>query len=228
MRRLVCAAALLLIGCEARAGALAFPAPGFFMEYRVEAFSEGRRSEERFTLRVEEDLGGERRLLSLSVDSGAVYRAVYSAGPGEAGPFALSRFERVESREEGRWQVLAPEELELLRTLAGMQDRLAAGRAEADSTLRVGGRDWSAQRFALTDSSESTQRSASVTLTRRIVSRGRAWITTALPFGGWLRFEEERVARKVSEIGGRRYVGEPETNREVWTLVAVGAVTPNK
>lgn len=228
MRRLAGAAALLLIGCEARAGAVAFPAPGFFMEYRVEAFSEGRRSEERFTLRVEQDLGDERRLLSLSVDSGAAYRAVYLTEPGEAGPFALSRFERVEGREEGKWQALVPDELELLRALAGMQARLVAGHAEADSTLSVGGRDWPAQCFALADSSESTQRSASVTLTRRIVSHGRAWITTALPFGGWLRFEEEREARKVSEIGGRRYVSEPETSREVWTLVAVGTVAPNK
>lgn len=221
MWRQAAAAALLIIGFEARAEGAAFPAPGFFMEYRVEAFSEGRRSEERFRLAVAEDLGGERRLLTLTVDSGTSYRAVYLAGPGEAGPFALSRFESVESRENGRWQPLVPDEIDLLSTLAGMQARIVAGHAETDSTLSIGGRAYAAQRFALADSSESTQRSASVTLTRRIVSRGQAWICPALPFGGWLRFEEEREARKVSEIGGRRYVGEPEMSREVWTLVAV-------
>jgi len=228
MRRLAGAAALLLISLEARVGTAGFPTPGFFMEFRVEAFSEGRRREERFRLLVAEDLGGERRLLTLTVDGGAAYRAVYLSGPGEAGPFARARFERVESRENGHWQPLALDEIELLTTLTGMQERLAAGRAEADSTFSIGGRQWPAQRYALADSSESTQRSASVALTRQIVSRGRAWVCAALPFGGWVRFEEERTARKVSEFGGRRYVSAPETSREVWTLVGVGERAANK
>ena len=202
--------------------------PGFFMEYRVESFSEGRRSEERFRLVVREDLGADRRLLELSLDSGGAYRAVYQTAAGAAGPFALERFERVEGREDGKWQSLVPADIELLAQLAEMQDRVERSQPVADSTLTLAGRAWHARRYALADSSEAVQRSASVTLTRQVLAQGTAWVADDLPFGGWLRFEEQRRARKISEIGGRRYVGAEETSRELWTLVALSAAAPNK
>ena len=202
--------------------------PGFFMEYRVESFSEGRRSVEHFRLVVREDLGADRRLLELSLDSGGAYRAVYLAGAAAAGPFALERFERVEGWQDDRWQPLVPADIELLTQLAEMQGRIERSRSMADSTLTVDDRAWSARRYALADSSASVQRSASVTLTRQVLAQGAAWVTADLPFGGWLRFEEERRARKISEIGGRRYVGAEATSRELWTLVALSPVAPNK
>ena len=222
--------ALLFLGLiDARRSEASGPLPpGFFMEYRVESFSEGRRSEERFRLVVREDLGADRRLLELSLDSGSAYRAVYQAAAGAAGPFAVERFERVEGLQDGQWQPLVPTEIELLTLLADMQDRIEHGQAEADSSVSVGGRAWRAQRYSLTDSSATVQRSASVTLTRQVLAHGTAWVAADLPFGGWLRFEEERQARKISEFGGRRFIGELETSRELWTLVALSPAASNK
>jgi hypothetical protein len=222
--------ALLVLGFGvARRSAAADPLPpGFFMEYRVESFSDGRRSEERFRLLVREDLGGGRKRLELSLGGGSSYRAVYQAAPGTAGPFAVARFERVEGLTDGAWQPLVPADIELLALLAEMQDRLERSRTGADSVITVGGRPWPAQHHALADSSETVQRSASVTLTRQVRTTGAAWVTSALPFGGWLRYEEQRSARKVSEIGGRRFVGAEELSSEHWSLVDLGTAAPNK
>jgi hypothetical protein len=222
-------ASLLLSLIDARRSeAVSLLPPGFFMEYRVESFSEGRRSEERFRLLVREDLGADRRLLELSLNSGSTYRAVYQTAPGPAGPFAAERFERVEGREDGQWQPLVPADIELLALLSAMQERIERSHPVADSSLTVGGQAWRAQGHALADTSETVQRSASVTLTRQVLAQGRAWVAPELPFGGWLLYEEERRARKISELGGRRFVGEEETSRELWTLVDLGPATPNK
>ncbi len=121
-----------------------------------------------------------------------------------------------------------PADIELLTLLAEMQGRIERSRPVADSSLTVGGHAWRAQRHALADTSETVQQSASVTLTRQVLAQGTAWVAAELPFGGWLRYEEERRARKISELGGRRFVGEEETSRELWTLVDLGPATPNK
>lgn len=207
----------------------AFLEPGFFMEYRVETEADGRRSEERFRVEVSEDLGAGRRLLALAVGGQPSYRATYRSDDSlQAGTFAPERFERIEGLEDGRWLPLALGDVELLATLRDMEERLAAGTAKADSSVSLGGRGWEAEGYALADSAETVQESASVTLRVSRRTLGDAWIIPALPLGGWLRYDAATEARKVSEIGGRRFVGEPERSRERWTLVALGLPGGNK
>ncbi len=139
---------------------------------------------------------------------------------------------RVELREGGQLQeenfrldvleALDSSSLSLLADLDRMQSQLADATVVGDSLFFIGDTEWAARSYTLSDSSSSVQRSESVTLIRITSSRGRAWIGAELPFGGWLRYEEERRTRKISEFAGRRFEGEEAVSRELWTLVATG------
>ena len=148
--------------------------------------------------------------------------AVADAGDG------AERFERMEGLQDGEWLPLATDDVEMFDALRAMEASLAGGAASSDSTVTLGGRDWTAQRYALADSSTTVQESASVTLRTERRTQGVAWMIPELPFGGWLRYEALTEARKVSEVGGRRFAGDPEASRETWTLVELGLPPNNK
>jgi hypothetical protein len=197
-------------------------APGLFMEYRVELREGGQLSEESFRLDVLDDLGEGAWRLELRIGDGDRYRCEY-ATKGGAGSFAPERFSRVSHRVDEFWEELDAGSLSLLADLDRMQSQLDRATATGDSLFSIDGVEWPARSYVLSDSSSSVQRSESVTLSRITQSRGRAWISAELPFGGWLRYDEEHRTRKISEFGGRRFEGEEAVSRELWTLVAIGA-----
>ena len=232
MRRTAVVAACLGLaaGFIARTGsASALLEPGFFMAYRVETVSAGQRAEQRFRVEVTDDRGGGRRGVLLSIDGAPSYRAVYQTDDDEPmGVFDAERFEQMEGLQDGEWLPLATDDVEMFDALRAMEASLAGGAASSDSTVTLGGRDWTAQRYALADSSTTVQESASVTLRTERRTQGVAWMIPELPFGGWLRYEALTEARKVSEVGGRRFAGDPEASRETWTLVELGLPPNNK
>lgn len=193
------------------------------MDYAVEVLEEGRRSEESFRLEVIGAPAPGRWELELRVGDGQRYRCRY-AGDGYATPLAPERFLGAEVEEQGRWRPVDPASLELLDTLRAMQQRIRSSDAGADSLFALAGDVWPARAHALADSSVSEQSSESVKLTWITVSAGEAWVSEALPFGGWLRYEEHRRARKVSEFAGRRFEGAEAESRELWTLQDLGVI----
>ncbi len=195
--------------------------PGLFLEYRVELREGGQLQEENFRLDVLEALGEDTWHLELRIGSGDRYRCDYSAN-GDSSTFAPERFSRMSHHLDGRWEALDSSSLSLLADLDRMQSQLADATVVGDSLFFIGDTEWAARSYTLSDSSSSVQRSESVTLSRITSSRGRAWIGAELPFGGWLRYEEERRTRKISEFAGRRFEGEEAVSRELWTLVATG------
>ena len=212
----------LLSSTTARIGGASAPlSPGLFLEYKVELFEGGRRSEDGFRLVVDDSLGSGHWRLDLTTGGGDRYRCLYAEG-GDASPFARERFTDLLREEEEGWILLDTGALELLDGLAAMQGRLDGSEATGDSLFVLGGRGWPAAVHALSDSSEVVQRSESVAITKRTVSQGRAWVSPELPFGGWLRYDETRGTVKISEFGGRRFEGEESRSRELWTLVDFG------
>ncbi len=214
--------ALSFMTIMTRPGSATAPlAPGLFMEYRVELREGGQLGEESFRLDVLDALADDTWRLELRIGNGDRYRCDYSA-TGVSGTFAPERFSRMSHHLDGRWEVLNPSSLSLLADLDRMQSQLADATVEGDTLISIGQAEWAARSYILNDSSTSVQRSESVTLSRVTMSSGRAWICADLPFGGWLRYEEERRTRKISEFAGRRFQGEEAVSQELWTLVATG------
>ncbi len=215
-------ASTLLLTTTVRIGSATAPlSPGLFLEYKVELFEGGRRTEDGFRVAVIDSLGAGHWRLELSTGGGERYRCLYTEG-GESSPFARERFADVLREEEEGWTLLDASALDLLDDLAAMQERLESGEAMGDTLFVLGGRDWEGRGLALADSSEAVQRSESVTITKRTVSRGRAWVCPDLPFGGWLCYDESRGTVKISEFGGRRFEGPESRSRELWSLVEIG------
>jgi len=193
---------------------------GLSLSYRMEMLSEGRRSEERLRLTVLESIGPEQWLLELSLDEvDARYRARYRSG-GSASAFADSRFDRVESW-DGAWRPIDSDELDFLASLRDMEGRVGGRTFEAESTLTVGSGELVCRRFTFADSSVSVQEGESVTLRTRLHVRGVVWLCDELPFGGWVRYHEDRRAQKTSEFAGRSFAGNEERSRETWTLESI-------
>ena len=210
----------MMMASWARPGGCSIPLePGLFLAYRMELISDGQRREESLTLSVEETAaaGGPLRV-ELSLGGGEFrYRVLYD--PAGDGPvFAASRFTSVEAWEDG-WVLKPRGEVELLATLQAVEARAALGEAIADSVISVGNIDLACTAKSFVDSSESVQSGETVTI--RIVERlrGRLYRSDEIPFGGWVRYEEERSARKLTEFSGRSFVGDESHTRETWTLV---------
>ncbi len=219
---LLLAVAFSLLTTSTRPGGAVTPlAPGLFMEYRVELREGGQLSEESFRLDVVEALDDGFWQLELTVGEKDRYRCTYT-NAGQAALFSSDRFSQVSHEVAGLWEPMDASSLSLLADMDRMQSMLAAATTEGDSLFTVGGEQWPARIYVLSDSSTSVQRSESVALSRITLSRGRAWICPELPFGGWLSYKEERRTRKISEFGGRRFEGEEAVSLELWTLVNVG------
>jgi len=194
--------------------------PGLFLDYRLEVLSEGQRSEDRLRLEVgdQPSPGRWRVMLRLGEGADAVrYRALYDETlPG--GPFAEARFDSVAEWHENGWRSVPAGDLALVDDLREVCNRLSGLAAEAESLFVVSGRELASRRVAFRDTLESVQAGETVTLRTVTVRSGEAWTSGAVPFGGWLRYREERRARKVSEMGGRRFEGAEETTVETWVL----------
>jgi hypothetical protein len=190
--------------------------PGLFLDYRLEVLSEGQRSEDRLRLEV-----GEQAV------PGCWRITLYDeTAPGD--PFADARFDSVAEWREGGWRPLAAGDLAVIDALREVHGRLAGRGAEAESVFVVAGRKLAARRVAFADTTESVQAGETVTLRTVTVRRGEVWTSGEVPFGGWLRYREERRARKVSELGGRRFTGAEETTVETWVLAdaRLGGMAP--
>ena len=191
--------------------------PGLLLGYRVEILGAGKQSEEQLELRVQDAAGSDLWRLELELGRDAVrYRALYSSA-GDRSPFDATRFESVETWEDG-WHRVDPTQMEILSTLQEMEGLLAGKSWDAESTFVVGGRELPCRRYAFADSTQDVQIGESVVLRTVTHRRGEAWLTEDLPFGGWVRYHEERRSRKFSEFGGRRFEGDEESSRETWTL----------
>ncbi|MCP4547896.1 MAG: hypothetical protein GY835_15645 [bacterium] len=196
--------------------------PGFSLEYRVEVLNEGQRRDETLTLKVIEEAAPNAWRLELRLgdeESDLRYQAVYRDG-GDSSAFALERFTETCFWDEG-WAPVAPADLELLATLSAMEEHLRPVETGADSTMTVGGRALMCRYYSLSDSSEVVQEGESVTIRTNQFVKGDAWICDEVPFGGWVRYREERIATKVSEFGGRSFTGNEERSEETWILVSM-------
>lgn len=214
--------ALSLVTILTRPGSAEAPLePGLFLEYRVELREGGQLHEESFRLEVLEASGPGIWQLELLVGKSDRYRCEYEL-LSDGGPFSPSRFGGIRQQVEGRWELIDGGAVPLLDDLDRMQSQLAGTAVVGDSLFSIDGVAWPAQGHAVNDSISAVQSSESVTLTRITRSRGWAWLSPDLPFGGWLSYEEERRARKISEFAGRRFEGEEAISRELWRLVSVG------
>ncbi|MBN2170335.1 MAG: hypothetical protein JW819_03320 [Candidatus Krumholzibacteriota bacterium] len=204
--------------------------PGLFLDYRLEVLSEGQRSEDRLRLEVGEQAVPGCWRITLRLGDGedaARYRALYDE-TASGDPFADARFDSVAEWREGGWRPLAAGDLAVIDALREVHGRLAGRGAEAESVFVVAGRELAACRVAFADTTESVQAGETVTLRTVTVRRGEVWTSGEVPFGGWLRYREERRARKVSELGGRRFEGAEETTVETWVLAdaRLGGMAP--
>lgn len=185
----------------------------------MELISEGQRREE--TLRIvvgEESESGLWRIeLNLGGDEFR-YRALYDAdAPGPV--FDPRRFARVEVWENG-WLAQSSEEIAILETLRAVERRVTDSHFVADSILTVGEQEFVCRAVSFDDSTESVQRGETVSIRIVETTVGHVWLCDDLPLGGYVRYVEERSARKHTEFAGRSFAGDVERTRETWTLVS--------
>ncbi len=194
--------------------------PGLSLVYRMEMISEGQRSDE--TLRVDVGDRSSSGLWNIELILGGAelrYRALYEAdGPGPV--FSDHRFVKLEVWDSG-WRESALNDVEVLTTLRDIEARVAAMPAAADSTIDVSNRSLACHSLSFSDSSTSVQRGETVTLSIETRSYGHLWISDDVPFGGWVRYEERRDARKTTEFSGRSFAGEVEQTQETWQLESI-------
>lgn len=210
-------AALLLISMTAIPGrGETVLRPGLHATWRIELLAEGKRSEDRLSLDVVEEVESGRWTLDIR-HGGDTWRLLYRAD-GELPHFSPERVLALDQLEDGQWRSRGSDDLAMLNPLVLMELRLSGAQLLGDTVQLVSGREMHCRRYALQDAGESVQEGPTVTLRTQWTVSGEVWISSEVPLAGWVRYREERTSRKVSEIGGQVFEGGEESGITEWIL----------
>lgn len=193
--------------------------PGLFASWRIDLLSEGRRSDEHFSVLVAEEVEPELWRLDLERGFGdGNYRILYRAG-GEFPAFDRTRIVKMSSLENGRWKPVDPAELTLLDRVREMESSLSNAEELGDTLVVLpDGKSLICRRLKLDSEGESTQDGESVRLRTHWKVSGEVWTSPEVPLGAWVRYREERVTKKYSEFGGQVFEGEAQVSLTEWSL----------
>ncbi len=193
--------------------------PGLFASWRIELLAEGKRSEERFSVTVGEEV--EEGLWRLEVEQGeqaAQYEILYRSG-GDRAAFDRERIARVSKLQDGEWRRVDASELSLLDRVHEMETSLAQAEELGDTLVAVEGTSAIAcRRLRLENEGETVQEGEAVRLRTHWKVTGEVWVSPKVPLGAWVRYREERITKKYSEFSGQIFEGESQTSVTDWTL----------
>jgi len=193
--------------------------PGLFASWRIDLLSEGRRSEELFSVTVAEEVEAGLWRLDLERGDGAgSYRILYRSG-GPAPAFDRTRIVEMHALDGNAWTPMDPSELVLLDRVRDMELSLAGAEELGDTLVQIReGGPLKCRRLGLEREGESVQEGESVRLRTHWKVTGEVWTSPEVPLGAWVRYREERVTKKFSEFGGQVFEGEAQASLTEWSL----------